>query len=89
MRRYLLGRTEMRSLFLTPLVAQFEALDAALSERRVDAVLVDVAFTGALPLLLRARPRPAVLVCGVGPLTLFSDDVPPFGMAWQPRLGAR
>ena len=84
-RRYLLGRAALRSVFLAPLTAQHQALRAVLQRERVDAVLVDLAFTGALPLLLAKGPRPPVLVCGVSPLTLSSIDTPPFGTGWPPK----
>lgn len=86
-RRYVSGRDEIRSTFISPLAAQHRALTEVLSHNAVDLLLVDMAFTGALPLLLAKRPRPVVMVCGVGPLTLSSNDTPPFGMAWQPRSG--
>lgn len=86
-RRYLTGRADIRSTFVAPLVTQHLALVRLLDTDPVDAVLVDVAFTGALPLLTSQRSRPAVLVCGVGPLTVSSADTPPFGMAWIPRPG--
>jgi UDP:flavonoid glycosyltransferase YjiC (YdhE family) len=84
-RRYLTGREEMESLFIAPLAAQFEALTAVLAEHTIDAIVVDVAFTGAVPFAL-TRDCP-VLVCGVGPLTISSVDTPPFGVAWHPRRG--
>nr|WP_090341282.1 glycosyltransferase [Mycolicibacterium malmesburyense]CRL71065.1 UDP-glucuronosyl/UDP-glucosyltransferase [Mycolicibacterium malmesburyense] len=83
--RWYRGRSEMRSVFIEPLAAQCWALRKALQQERFDAVLCDVAFTGALPLLTGHRPRPWILVCGVGPLTLSSADAPPFGTAWAPR----
>jgi len=86
-RRYLLGKADVRSTFVAPLSAQYRALANAVEGEAADAVLVDLAFTGALPFVLAPRPRPAVLVCGVGPLTLSSTDTPPFGMAWEPRPG--
>lgn len=86
-RRYLTGRADIRSTFVAPLVAQHLALVRLLDADPVDAVLADMAFTGALPLLTSQRSRPAVLVCGVGPLTVSSIDTPPFGMAWIPRPG--
>jgi hypothetical protein len=70
--------------FIAPLAAQYRSLKQVVDSHAADAVLVDLAFTGALP-LLAANPRPAVLVCGVGPMTLTSVDTPPFGMAWRPR----
>jgi UDP:flavonoid glycosyltransferase YjiC (YdhE family) len=86
-RRYLMGKADMRSTFVSPLVAQYRSLDRVLRESPVDVVLCDLAFTGALPLVTSGRSRPAVVVCGVGPLTLSSADTPPFGMAWIPRPG--
>lgn len=75
----------MRSSFLDPIVAQFRAVTAELDRADFDAVLVDVMFTGAMPLLLGRKPRPPVLACGVVPLMLSSADTPPFGMGWPPR----
>ncbi|WP_197381661.1 glycosyltransferase [Mycolicibacterium mengxianglii] len=86
-RRFLLGRAELTSMFIKPLGAQADSLRDLLSAQPVDAILADMAFTGVLPLLLGEAPRPPVLVCGVGPLTLSSIDTPPFGMAWQPQPG--
>ncbi len=90
LRRWQRGRTEMRSLFITPMAAQFQALTAALAEAAapgtggLDAILVDVGFTGALPLLLATAARPPVIVCNMTPLMLSSADTAPFGMARQP-----
>ncbi|WP_410872061.1 glycosyltransferase [Nocardia sp. A7] len=84
-RRYLRGRAELDSVFIAPLAAQFDALRAVLRREPVDAVLVDLAFTGALACLLSAHPRPPILVCGVGPLTLSSAQTPPFGVGWPPQ----
>jgi UDP:flavonoid glycosyltransferase YjiC (YdhE family) len=86
-RRYLMGVADIRSTFVAPLAAQHRALERVLSAEPADVVLVDLAFTGALPLVASKKPRPAVLVCGVGPLTLSSVDTPPFGMSWTPRPG--
>lgn len=86
-RRYLYGKADLRATFIAPLVAQYHALERLLRAESADTVVVDVAFTGVLPLLASDRPRPTVLVCGVGPLTLSSADTPPFGMAWLPRDG--
>lgn len=114
-RRWLRGRAELRSLFITPLAAQYQALAAALAgatmpdttlagtvaagppaegppaaatsaaaAANADAVLADIGFTGVLPLLLAAGPRPPILVCNMSPLMLSSRDTAPFGMARQP-----
>ncbi|WP_067691231.1 glycosyltransferase [Nocardia jejuensis] len=86
-RRWRHGRAELRSGFLDPIVGQFRALTTELARADFDAVLVDVMFTGAIPLLLAARSRPAVVACGVVPLMLSSAHTPPFGMGWQPQAG--
>lgn len=87
LRRFWLGRAELDAVFVRPLPAAADALATALGAGAFDAVLADIAFTGAVPLLLGDRPRPPVLVLNVSPLTLSSVDTPPFGMAWQPRPG--
>ncbi|WP_338760130.1 nucleotide disphospho-sugar-binding domain-containing protein [Nocardia vulneris] len=86
-RRWRTGTIEMRTGFLSPLRAQYHALHAVLERAEFDAVLVDVMFTGAIPLVLGAAPRPPVLACGVVPLMLSSADCAPFGTGWQPRAG--
>lgn len=86
-RRFWLGRAELDSVFAEPLVAAAESLRDQLRSEPVDAILADVTFTGALPIVLSEGPRPPLLVCGVGPLTISSADTPPFGMAWQPEAG--
>lgn len=87
LRRFWLGRAELDTVFARPLAAEAHSLRAALRADPFDAVLADVTFTGAVPLLLQEGPRPPVVVCNVGPLTLSSADIPPFGMAWQPEAG--
>lgn len=87
LRRFWLGRAELDTVFARPLVAEDRSLRDALQDTPFDAVLADVTFTGAAPLLLQDGPRPPVVVCNVGPLTLSSADIPPFGMAWQPEDG--
>ncbi|MFE9578056.1 glycosyltransferase [Nocardia sp. NPDC006044] len=91
-RRWRIGRAELRSVFLAPLAAQHAALVAALARADFDVVLVDSMFTGAIPLLMSERPRPPVVVCGVGPLTLSSADCAPFGVGrppWRERDHSR
>jgi UDP:flavonoid glycosyltransferase YjiC (YdhE family) len=83
--RFLTGRHDMSAVFIAPMPAQWHAVRRLLEKRRVDAVLCDIAFTGVLPLLLSAAPRPRVVVCGVSPLMISSSDTPPFGMGWQPE----
>ena len=85
--RWQIGRSELRAAFLAPLASQYRALSAAIDHGRYDAVLVDVMFTGAIPLLLSGRTRPPLLACGVVPLMLSSVDTTPFGVGWPPRRG--
>ncbi|OBF30523.1 glycosyl transferase, UDP-glucuronosyltransferase [Mycobacterium sp. ACS1612] len=87
MSRWLSGRAEITSVFIDPLAAQYHALRDLLRTETFDAVLSDIAFTGVLPLLLGDEPRPPVLTCGVGPLTISSVSTPPFGVAWRPKPG--
>ncbi|MDG4665807.1 glycosyltransferase [Mycobacterium sp. 236(2023)] len=86
-RRFWLGRAELESVFAKPLADEARSLASVLDAAAVDAIVSDVTFTGVLPLLLGDGPRPPVLVCGVGPLTISSAQTPPFGMAWQPESG--
>ncbi|PEG34770.1 UDP-glucuronosyltransferase [Mycolicibacterium duvalii] len=88
LRRFWLGRAELRSVFVEPMAAEAHALRGILAGTRVDAILADVTFTGALAVLLGDAGRPPIVACGVAPLTLSSADTPPFGMAWQPTQGA-
>lgn len=87
LRRFWLGRAELRSVFVEPLVAEARALRETLDAAPVDAILADVTFTGALAVLLGVPARPPIVACGVAPLTLSSADTPPFGMAWHPEEG--
>ncbi len=87
LRRFWLGRAELDTVFARPLGAQSRSLAAALRDLPADAVLADITFTGVLPMLLGDAPRPPVVVCNVGPLTLSGAEVPPFGMARRPEPG--
>lgn len=84
LRGWLTGRADLRAVFIAPLEQQYQALRTAMDRKPVDAILVDVAFVGVLPLLLSDEERPPVLVFGVAPLALSSVDTPPFGVGWQP-----
>lgn len=75
-------------LFTRPAKAQYEAIMRAHAAEPVDVVLVDPAFAGAAFLLGHPRhARPAVVMCGVLPLSLASRDTAPFGMGLQPMAG--
>jgi MGT family glycosyltransferase len=78
-------RFDIDNVFINTMPYQAEALDGALARSGADAVLVESAFLGAVPLMLRPREqRPPVLSCGVIPLTVSSQDTAPFGLALQP-----
>ncbi|GIH17122.1 glycosyltransferase [Rugosimonospora africana] len=75
---------DVRYTFTEPMRAQAEAVWALLDAEPVDAVLVDCAFLGVLPMLVDPRPRPAVVCVGITPLTLSSRDTAPFGLGLPP-----
>lgn len=75
-------------LFTRPARAQHDAVMAAHAAEPADALLVDPAFAGAAFVLGHPRElRPAVVVCGVLPLSLTSRDTAPFGMGIPPLAG--
>jgi MGT family glycosyltransferase len=75
-------------IFTRPARAQHDAVMAAHDAEPVDAVLVDPAFAGAAFVLGHPRSsRPAVVMCGVLPLSLSSRDTAPFGMGLAPMAG--
>jgi hypothetical protein len=86
-RRFWLGRAELKAVYAEPLVEQATSVRKILRANSVDAILADLTFTGVLPILLNDLARPPILVCGVSPLTLTSADTPPFGLAWRPVSG--
>ncbi|WP_440710869.1 nucleotide disphospho-sugar-binding domain-containing protein [Herbiconiux sp. YIM B11900] len=80
---------DIQNIFVKTIPDQYRALTDVLEAERPDAVLVDGAFAGVAPLLLRAGPRPPVLALGVTPLTQSSRDVAPAGTALPPSSTAR
>jgi MGT family glycosyltransferase len=82
-------RFDMLHLFLAPGRAQYDALTALLARERVDAVLTEQLFVGAV--LLNERPRterPPIVALGILPLGVKSRDTAPFGLGIPPRAGA-
>jgi MGT family glycosyltransferase len=82
-------RFDMLNLFLRPGRSQFAAVQAALAEAPVDAVLTEPMFIGSALLneLPRAQ-RPAVIALGILPLGAKSRDTAPFGLGVTPKAGA-
>lgn len=75
-------------LFTRPSRAQYDAVMAAHASEPADALLVDPGFAGAAFVLGHPRAdRPAVVMCGVLPLSLPSRDTAPFGMGIPPMAG--
>lgn len=77
---------DIRTIFVETIPDQYRTLRAVVDETRPDAVLVDGAFGGALP-LLSVDVRPPVLALGVTPLTQTSRVLAPHGMALPPAEG--
>lgn len=79
---------DIRTIFVDTIPDQYAAVDAAIDAIQPDAVLVDGAFGGILPVLDRAGIRPPVLALGVTPLSQSSRALGPYGMALPPARGA-
>ncbi|SDL87739.1 nucleotide disphospho-sugar-binding domain-containing protein [Arthrobacter sp. ok362] len=81
-------RFDIQEIFMRPGKAQYQAILAASAERRVDAVLAESLFMGAALLLAGpAANRPAVINCGIVPLSLASRDTAPYGLGIEPMPG--
>ena len=79
---------DIRTIFVEPIPDQYAALSEAIDSLRPDAVLVDGAFGGILPVLDRDADRPPILALGVTPLSQSSRDLGPYGMALPPARNA-
>lgn len=79
---------EIRSLFVETVPDQARAVAALVDELGPDAVLVDGAFAGAIPLTLARSTRPAVVGLGVTPLSQSGPGLAPYGMGLPPALSA-
>jgi MGT family glycosyltransferase len=72
-------------IFARPARAQYETVIAAIDAHPADALLADPVFAGAAFMLEHPRAtRPAVVMCGVLPLSIVSHDTAPFGMGLRP-----
>ena len=81
-------RWDVSNIFLAPAPAQIRAVDDAVAQEPVDAVLVESMFIGAVGLLLRhRRDRPAIVNLGIIPLAVESKDTAPFGLGILPKPG--
>ncbi|MCS5733458.1 glycosyltransferase [Herbiconiux daphne] len=75
---------DIQSIFVKTIPDQAKAVQRIIDDEHPDAVLVDGAFGGVAPLLLRSGPRPPVVALGVTPLTQRSRDVAPAGTGMPP-----
>ena len=79
---------DIEQIFMAPSRAQYDAVMAAHRSEPADVLLVDSAFAGAAFVLGHPRAeRPAVVVCGVLPLSLASRDTAPYGLGITPMTG--
>ncbi|HEY2085930.1 MAG TPA: glycosyltransferase [Mycobacterium sp.] len=76
---------DLENVFVRPAKAQYETLTAALAAERADVVLAEPLFLGAAFLLGHPpAERPAIAMCSVIPLPIYSRDTAPFGMGLAP-----
>ena len=75
---------EIRSIFIETIPDQARAIADAVSLLQPEAILVDGAFAGVLPMLSKPEPRPPVLGFGVTPLSQSDRDLAPYGMGLPP-----
>lgn len=76
---------DLEHILARPAKPQYETIMAALAARPADVVLAEPLFIGAAFLLGHQRSsRPAVVMCGVVPLTIDSRDTAPFGLGLPP-----
>ncbi|MRG59411.1 glycosyltransferase [Agromyces sp. CFH 90414] len=82
---------DIQTIFVRPIPDQTRAVEEAIAQVRPDAILVEAAFAGAIPLLLDdPAGRPPIVAVGVVPLSQSSTDVAPYGLGLAPsatRLG--
>ncbi len=79
-------RFDLATIVIAPVAAQLAAVDAALADEPVDAVLAETLFVAAAALLGRER-RPRLVSLGTVPLGIRHRDVAPAGMGIPPMRG--
>lgn len=77
---------DIQTIFVKTVPEQTRALERAVAQLAPDAILVESAFAGVVPLLLDGpSSRPPVLAAGVVPLSQSSTDVAPYGLGLRPN----
>ncbi|MFF2371529.1 glycosyltransferase [Agromyces sp. NPDC058110] len=84
---------DVQTIFVKTVPDQFAAVEAAVAACSPDAIVVESAFAGVLPLLLDrahdpASAHPPVIAVGVLPFSQSSTDVAPYGLGLLPKPGA-
>ncbi|SFR83015.1 glycosyltransferase, MGT family [Agromyces sp. CF514] len=84
---------DVQTIFVKTVPDQFAAVEAAIDECAPDAILVETAFAGVLPLLLDRQggvgaDLPPIIAVGVLPFSQSSTDVAPYGLGLLPKPGA-
>lgn len=76
---------DLEHVFVAPARAQHDAVMAAHAAEPADVVLTDPALAGGAYIVGHPRrSRPAVVMCGLIPLSMASRDVAPFGLGLAP-----
>lgn len=79
-------RYDLCTIFIAPAGAQLAAIDAAIEDEPVAAILAEPLFAGAAALLTRPD-RPPVVNLGVVPMSIRHPDVAPAGLGVPPMRG--
>lgn len=79
---------DIRTIFVETIPDQYRTIRDAMETVGPDALLVDGAFGGVLPLIAQTMRRPPVLALGVTPLTQSSRVLGPHGLSLPPAPGA-
>lgn len=79
-----LAQYDIRTIFVETIPDQYRTMRQAIDDVGPEAILVDGAFGGVLPLIAQTDRRPPVVALGVTPLTQSSRVLGPHGMALPP-----
>lgn len=78
-------RFDIDRIFIDSIRPQRRALAELIAAERPDAIMVDIGFTGVMPMIVGPREgRPPILTGGIAPLQFGSRDTAPFGLAKPP-----